>query len=92
MFETKSGPIVIMARAVVYAWFMTAWGLNWLDPEKLGPTHLGDYVVGLFAVILELALFGVVPSALSLTGMAVTCAGEAMTVWKKNWKSSISSR
>jgi drug/metabolite transporter (DMT)-like permease len=50
------------------------------------------YLPPLFAVILELALFGVVPSALSLAGMAVTCAGVAMTVWKKNWKSSISSR
>ena len=50
------------------------------------------YLPPVFAVILELALFGVVPSGLSLAGMAVTCAGVAMTVWKKNWKSSISSR
>jgi drug/metabolite transporter (DMT)-like permease len=50
------------------------------------------YLPPVFAVILELALFGVVPSGLSLIGMAVTCAGVAMTVWKKNkWKSSISS-
>jgi low temperature requirement protein LtrA len=26
---------VIMALAVVYAWYMTAWGANWLDPERL---------------------------------------------------------
>jgi drug/metabolite transporter (DMT)-like permease len=45
------------------------------------------YLPPVFAVILELALFRVVPSALSLIGMAVTCAGVAMTVWKKNkWK------
>jgi len=25
----------ILALAVIYAWFMTAWGLNWLDPDKL---------------------------------------------------------
>jgi len=25
----------ILALAVVYAWFMTAWGLNWLDPDHL---------------------------------------------------------
>lgn len=50
------------------------------------------YLPPVFAVILELAFFRVVPSALSLIGMAVTCAGVAMTVWKKNkWKSSISS-
>ena len=50
------------------------------------------YLPPIFAVALELALFGVVPSALSLAGIAVTCAGVAMTVWKKNWKSPISSR
>jgi drug/metabolite transporter (DMT)-like permease len=45
------------------------------------------YLPPVFAVILELALFRVVPSALSLIGMAVTCAGVAMTVWKQNkWK------
>jgi drug/metabolite transporter (DMT)-like permease len=50
------------------------------------------YLPPVFAVVLELALFRVVPSTLSLIGMAVTCAGVAMTVWKKNkWKSSISS-
>jgi low temperature requirement protein LtrA len=26
---------VIMALAVVYAWYMTAWGANWLEPERL---------------------------------------------------------
>jgi len=25
----------IMALAVVYAWYMTAWGANWLDPDRL---------------------------------------------------------
>jgi low temperature requirement protein LtrA len=25
---------VIMALAVVYAWYMTAWGANWLDPDR----------------------------------------------------------
>jgi len=50
------------------------------------------YLPPVFAVVLELALFKVVPSGLSLIGMAVTCAGVAMTVWKKNkWKSSTSS-
>jgi low temperature requirement protein LtrA len=41
---------VILALAVVYAWFMTAWGLNWLDPDKL-PVRL--LIVGLmFASLL----------------------------------------
>jgi low temperature requirement protein LtrA len=26
---------VILALAVVYAWYMTAWGANWLDPDRL---------------------------------------------------------
>ena len=25
----------IMALAVVYAWYMVAWGANWLDPERM---------------------------------------------------------
>ncbi|HEY6758890.1 MAG TPA: low temperature requirement protein A [Baekduia sp.] len=41
---------LVMALAVVYAWFMTAWGLNWLDPDKL-PVRL--LIVGLmFASLL----------------------------------------
>jgi drug/metabolite transporter (DMT)-like permease len=49
------------------------------------------YLPPLFAVVLEAALFGVVPSGLTLAGIAVTCAGVAMTVWSRRWKSSISS-
>jgi len=49
------------------------------------------YLPPIFAVLLELALFHVVPSALSLAGIAVTCAGVAMTVWTKPWKSPTSS-
>jgi hypothetical protein len=26
---------VIMTLAVVYAWYMTAWGANWLEPNRL---------------------------------------------------------
>ncbi len=50
------------------------------------------YLPPVFAVVLELALFGVVPSALTVAGMAVACAGVAMTVWNPRWKSSTSSR
>jgi drug/metabolite transporter (DMT)-like permease len=49
------------------------------------------YLPPVFAVVLEAALFGVVPSGLTLAGIAVTCAGVAMTVWSRRWKSSISS-
>ena len=41
-----------------------------------------------FAVVLELAWFGVVPSALALAGIAVTCAGVAMAVWRPRQRSS----
>ena len=36
-----------------------------------------------FAVVLELAMFGVLPGALMLAGIALTCAGVAMTVWSR---------
>jgi low temperature requirement protein LtrA len=26
---------VILALAVFYAWYMTAWGANWLEPDRL---------------------------------------------------------
>jgi drug/metabolite transporter (DMT)-like permease len=49
------------------------------------------YLPPVFAVVLEAAMFGVVPSGLALAGIAVTCAGVAMTVWSRRWRSSISS-
>jgi drug/metabolite transporter (DMT)-like permease len=49
------------------------------------------YLPPMFAVVMEAALFGIVPSGLALAGIAVTCAGVAMTVWSRRWKSSISS-
>ena len=41
------------------------------------------YLPPIFAVLLELAMFHVVPSALTLAGIAVTCTGVAMTVWTR---------
>ena len=41
------------------------------------------YLPPIFAVLLELALFHVVPSVLTLAGIAVTCAGVAMAVWTR---------
>jgi drug/metabolite transporter (DMT)-like permease len=49
------------------------------------------YLPPVFAVVLEAAMFGLVPSGLALAGIAVTCAGVAMTVWSRRWRSSISS-
>jgi drug/metabolite transporter (DMT)-like permease len=50
------------------------------------------YLPPAFAVALEAALFGLVPSKLTLFGMAIACAGVAMTVWTPRWNSSTSSR
>jgi drug/metabolite transporter (DMT)-like permease len=49
------------------------------------------YLPPVFAVVLEAAMFGLVPSGLALAGIAVTCTGVAMTVWSRRWKSPISS-
>jgi len=39
------------------------------------------YLTPIFAVVLELLVFGVVPTPLSLVGIAVTCLGVAMVTW-----------
>ena len=41
------------------------------------------YLTPIFAVVLELAMFRVVPTALSLIGITVTCAGVALVAWKR---------
>jgi low temperature requirement protein LtrA len=47
---------LVMALAVVYAWYMTAWGANWLDPDQLPVRAL---LVGLmFASLLMSAAIG----------------------------------
>lgn len=41
------------------------------------------YLTPIFAVVLELLMFDVVPSPLSLTGIAITCLGVAMVSWTR---------
>ena len=41
------------------------------------------YLTPIFAVALELAMFGVLPSTLSLIGIAVTCLGVALAAWRR---------
>ena len=41
------------------------------------------YLTPVFAVVLELLMFGVIPTPLSLVGMAVACLGVAMVAWQK---------
>ena len=40
------------------------------------------YLTPVFAVLLELAVFGEVPSALSIAGIIVTCSGVALVAWR----------
>ncbi|MGE0557044.1 MAG: DMT family transporter [Burkholderiales bacterium] len=40
------------------------------------------YLTPVFAVGLELTMFGVVPTAISLAGIIITCAGVAMVSWR----------
>lgn len=42
------------------------------------------YLTPIFAVALEAALFGVVPTALSIAGIAVTCGGVALVAWRSS--------
>ena len=44
---------VILALAVFYAWYMTAWGANWLEPDRL-PVQL--LLVGLTFVSLLMSV------------------------------------
>jgi drug/metabolite transporter (DMT)-like permease len=39
------------------------------------------YLTPIFAVVLEFLMFDVVPAALSIAGIAVTCSGVAMISW-----------
>jgi drug/metabolite transporter (DMT)-like permease len=40
------------------------------------------YLTPIFAVVLELAMFGVVPTALAAAGIVITCLGVGLTVWR----------
>jgi low temperature requirement protein LtrA len=45
-----------MALAIVYAWYMTAWGTNWLEPDRL-PVRL-CFVGLMFASLLMSVAIG----------------------------------
>jgi len=77
---------------VIFASILGVMALWWLlrHGEATRVTSM-MYLPPVFAVVLELALFGLVPSGLMLAGIAITCAGVAMTVWTPRWNSSTSS-
>jgi drug/metabolite transporter (DMT)-like permease len=41
------------------------------------------YLTPVFAVVLEFALFKVVPTVVSVLGIAITCAGVALVAWQR---------
>jgi drug/metabolite transporter (DMT)-like permease len=81
-----------IAFLVIFASFLAVSALHVLmrHGEATRVTSL-MYLPPIFAVLAELAFFHVVPSALTFAGIAVTCAGVAMTVWTGPWKSHTSS-
>jgi drug/metabolite transporter (DMT)-like permease len=81
-----------IACLVIFASLLGVSALHYLMRQGEATRVAGMmYLPPVFAVALEAALFGVVPSGLALAGIAVTCAGVAMTVWSRRWRSSISS-
>jgi drug/metabolite transporter (DMT)-like permease len=72
------------AFLVVFASILGVSVLNYLMRHGAATRVAGMmYLPPVFAVALEAALFGVVPSGLALAGIAVTCLGVAMTVWTR---------
>lgn len=71
-----------IAFLVIFASILGVMALYWLlrHGEATRVTSM-MYLPPVFAVALELAMFGVMPDPLMLAGIAVTCAGVAMTVW-----------
>jgi drug/metabolite transporter (DMT)-like permease len=76
--------LAAIAFLVVFASILGVSVLNYLMRHGAATRVAGMmYLPPVFAVALEAALFGVVPSGLALTGIAVTCLGVAMTVWTR---------
>ena len=85
--------LAAIAFLVIFASFLAVNALHVLmrHNEATRVTSM-MYLPPVFAVGLEMAIFGVVPSALAFAGMAVTCAGVALTALRSApaWKSSTS--
>ena len=76
--------LAAIAFLVIFASILGVSVLNYLMRRGAATRVAGMmYLPPVFAVVLEAALFGVVPSGLALAGIAVTCLGVAMTVWTR---------
>ena len=85
-FELRwSGELLAaIAFLVIFASILGVSVLNYLMRHGAATRVAGMmYLPPVFAVVLEAALFGVVPSGLALAGIALTCLGVAMTVWAR---------
>ena len=91
-FRVETPLVVSIAVLVIFASLLGVSALYYLlrHGEATRVTSM-MYLPPVFAVVLEAAWFGLVPSALALASIAVTCAGVAMTVWRPRWRSRISS-
>jgi drug/metabolite transporter (DMT)-like permease len=76
-----------IAFLVVFASLLAVSALYVLmrDGEATRVTSL-MYLPPIVAVLCELALFQVMPTAVTVLGIAVTCIGVAMTVWTPRWR------
>jgi drug/metabolite transporter (DMT)-like permease len=76
--------LAAIAFLVIFASILGVSVLNYLMRHGAATRVAGMmYLPPVFAVMLEAALFGVVPGGLALAGIAVTCLGVAMTVWTR---------
>jgi drug/metabolite transporter (DMT)-like permease len=93
-FEVRWSPTLVFSVAflVIFTSLLGVSALYWLTRhgEASRVTSM-MYLPAVFAVLLELAMFGVAPGAVAAAGIGVTCLGVALTVWKPRWKSSTSS-
>jgi drug/metabolite transporter (DMT)-like permease len=82
-----------IAFLVIFASILGVMALYWLlrHGEATRVTSM-MYLPPVFAVVLELAMFGVRPTGLMIAGMLLACTGVAMTVWtpRAPWRSSTS--
>jgi drug/metabolite transporter (DMT)-like permease len=92
-FQVSWAPELLASIAflVIFTSMLGVMALWWLlrHGEATRVTSM-MYLPPVFAVALELAMFGVLPSPLMVAGMALACTGVAMTVWSPGWRSSTS--
>jgi drug/metabolite transporter (DMT)-like permease len=73
-----------LAFLVVFASFLAVSALHTLM-RRGEATRVSSilYLPPIIAVLMEWAVFGVVPTALSVVGIAITCAGVALVTWRR---------